>query len=85
MIPELPEIPELQAQQIAALRMQTPGTPQMPNLRTESILGYDPRAQEAAEYAAAVGIAYEISRRQDALMRAIARKEEQEEAKYYRY
>ena len=85
MIPELPEIPELQAQQIAALRLQTPATPRMPNLRTESILGYDPRAREAAAYAEAVGIAYEISRRQDALMRAIARKDEREEAKYYRY
>lgn len=85
MIPELPEIPELQRQQITALRLQNPPTPGLPHLRIESILGYNPRQAAAEEYAAAVAIAYEISRRQDAIMRANAREEERREASYYRY
>ena len=85
MIPDLPEIPELQRQQISALRLQTPQLPGLPNLHTESILGYNPAQVAAQEYAAAVAIAYEISRRQDAAMRAQARFEEQAEAGYYRY
>lgn len=87
MIPEIPELPELQSQHVAALRMQTPSVPGIPNLRTDSILGYDPRAQAAAEYAAAVGIAYELTRMQNALMRARARQEEREtaETSHYRY
>ena len=85
MIPELPEIPELQRQQVTALRMQNPPTPGLPHLRTESILGYNPRQVAAAEHAAAVAIAYEISRRQDAIMKAHSREEERREASYYRY
>tara|TARA_B100001778_G_scaffold112512_2_gene92133 strand:+ start:1964 stop:2221 length:258 start_codon:yes stop_codon:yes gene_type:complete len=85
MIPEVPEIPELQLQQLGAMRLQRPATPGLPQLRTESILGYDPRAVAAAQYAEAVRVAYEASRIQDAIMRAKARREEREEAAYYRY
>jgi len=79
MIPDIPELPELQLQSLGAMRLQTPQVPGMPNLRTESILGYNPREVEAARYAQAVAIAYEQSRIQNALMRAQARLEEQEQ------
>ena len=79
MIPDIPELPELQLQALQAQRLQTPQLPGMPSLRTESILGYNPAQVEAARYAEAVAVAYEQSRIQNALMRAQARLEEQEQ------
>ena len=83
MIPEVPELPEIQMQAIAAQQIRRPAVAQLPNLRTESILGYDPRAVAAAEYAHAVAVAYAASRVQDAIMRSTSRREEREAARYY--
>ena len=88
MIPEIPDLPELQSQHVTALRMQNPQLPGLPHLRTESILGYNPAAVAAAEYAQAVAVAYEATRIQNAIMRARARQEERESGKemsHYRY
>lgn len=76
MIPEVPELPEIRMQQMAAQVIRRPAVDPLPNLRTESILGYDPRAVAAAEYAHAVAVAYAASRVQDAIMRSRSREEE---------
>ena len=83
MIPEVPDLPEIRMQSMAAQQIRRPAVYPLPNLRTESILGYDPRAVAAAEYAHAVAVAYAASRVQDAIMRATSRREEQEAARYY--
>ena len=74
MIPELPELPEIQSAQVAAINNHHfRALPGMPNLRWNSILGYNPREVAAAQYAAEVARAYEITRLQNAIMEARAR------------
>ena len=78
MVPELPELPEIQAQSVLALRrrgtIQRPLPPiGVPNLGTADLVGYNIRAIEAERYAAAVRIAFEITRRQRMLEMARAR------------
>ena len=79
MLPELPELPEIQSHSTRALRLT--GTlikrlPQMPDLNVVALFGYDPRALEARRLAEAMGIAFEITRIQNARMRARSREEE---------
>ena len=79
MLPELPELPEVQSHSTRALRLT--GTlikrlPQMPDLNTAALFGYDPRALQAQRLAEAMRIAYEITRIQNARMRAKSREEE---------
>ena len=76
MLPELPELPEIQEQSTRAIRLR--GTiqkqlPGIPNLNTADLLGYNPKAQEAAELAEAMRIAFEITRRQNMILAARAR------------
>ena len=76
MLPELPELPEIQEQSTRAIRLR--GTiqkqlPGIPNLNTADLLGYNPRALEAARFAEAVRIAFEITRRQNMIAAAQAR------------
>ena len=76
MLPELPELPEIQEQSTRALRLrgiiqkQLPG---IPNLDTADLLGYNSRALEAARFAEAMRIAFEITRRQNMIEAAKAR------------
>jgi len=79
MVPEIPELPEIQAHSLQALRLR--GTiqsqlPGMPNLDTAQLLGYNPRAMEAARLQVAMRIAFEITRRQNMEMAARAREED---------
>ena len=74
--PELPELPEIQEHSARAIRLRGTITNQLPgirNLDSTDLLGYNPRAQEAAELAAAMRIAYEITRRQNMIAAARAR------------
>ena len=78
MIPELPELPEIQAQSVLALRrrgtIQTPlPAIGVPNLGTADLVGYNIRAIEAARYAEAIRVAFEITRRQNMIANARAR------------
>ena len=79
MVPEVPELPEIQAHSLLALRRR--GTlsaqlPGVPNLDTAQLLGYNPRAIEAARLMEAMRIAFEITRRQNMVMAARAREED---------
>jgi len=75
MIPDIPDLPEIQAHSISALRLrgavqaQLPG---IPNISTNELLGYNPRAMELARYQEAMRIAYEITRRQNMIAAARA-------------
>ena len=69
MIPDIPELPEIQEHSVRALRLR--GTiqaqlPGVPNLGTDRLTGYSSKALEAARFAEAVRIAFEITRRQNA-------------------
>ena len=77
-LPELPELPEVQDQSVMALRRR--GTLQkqlpaigIPNLGTADLVGYNIKAIEAARYAEAVRIAFEITRRQNMIAAARVR------------
>ena len=73
--PPLPELPEIIDQSLTAYSAQTITRPQLPGLPilgTANLLGYSPRAMEAARYAEAMRIAYEITRRQNAIAAARA-------------
>ncbi len=77
--PELPDLPEIQEQSTRAVRLR--GTiqkqlPGIPTLNTSDLLGYNPREIEAARLAEAIGIAFEISRRQKMISAARAREED---------
>ena len=79
MLPEIPELPEVQSHSTRDLRLT--GTllkrlPQMPNLNSVALFGYDPRALEAQRLAEAMRIAFEITRLQNQRMRAQSREEE---------
>ena len=76
MIPELPELPEIREQSLRAFRAQDAiamRLPGVPNLQTDQLVGYSTRAQEAAAYAEAIRIAFEITRRQKSIEAAKAR------------
>ena len=87
MIPEIPELPEVQSAHVNALNTHHyKALPGMPHLRWDSILGYNPREVEAAQRAAEVKAAYEITRLQNAIMEAKARaanRRAQKEAERY--
>ena len=79
MLPELPELPEIQNHSTRALRLTgslIKRLPQMPDLNVVGLFGYDPRALEARRLAEAMRIAFEITRIQNARMRARSREEE---------
>ena len=74
--PELPELPAIQEHSARAIRLRGTITNQLPgirNLDSAKLLGYNPRAQEAAELAEAMRIAFEITRRQNMIAAARAR------------
>ena len=76
MLPELPELPEIQEQSTRAIRLRGTIQKQLPaitNLDTADLLGYNPNALEAARFAEAVRIAFEITRRQNMIAAAQAR------------
>ncbi len=79
MLPELPELPEIQNHSTRALRLTgslIKRLPQMPDLNVVALFGYDPRALEARRLAEVMRIAFEITRIQNARMRARSREEE---------
>ena len=69
------DLPEIQAVSVQALRQagRLPGLPQMPGRSIDKYFMTNYRAEEAAAYAYALGIAYEEKRRRDIIMRAKAR------------
>ena len=76
MQPELPELPEIQQQTVGALRRQDAiglRLPGIPKLFTAELMGYNPRQLEAERLAAAMRIAFEITRRQAQIENAKAR------------
>ena len=70
-------LPEMQAVSTQALRKSgaIPRLPQMPGRSVDSFFMSNYRAQEAAEYAEAIRIAYAEKRQRDIIMRAKARAE----------
>ena len=67
MIPELPELPEIQEHSLRALNLRRDLVTRLPAMNNGSpaeLFGYSARAQEAARYAEAMRIAFEITRRQ---------------------
>ena len=67
MIPEIPELPEIQEQSTRALRLRGTIQSQLPGIQrydTQALMGTNQRAIEAARYAEAMRIAFEITRRQ---------------------
>ena len=72
---ELLELPAIDAISVQALRQagRIPRLPQMPGVSIDKFFMSNYRAQEAAAYAEAVGIAYAEKRRRDLIMRAKAR------------
>ena len=77
MIPDLPELPEIREHSVRAIRMQNQVPIQLPaigiDIRTQDLVGYNIREIEAARYAEAVRIAFEITRRQNMILAARAR------------
>ena len=76
MQPELPGLPQIQQQTVGALRRQDAiglRLPGIPNLFTAELMGYNPKQLEAERYAAAMRIAFEITRRQAQIENAKAR------------
>ena len=76
MQPELPELPEIQAQTVGALRRQDAigmRLPPIPELNSVDLFGYSPAQIEAERYAAAMRIAFEITRRQAQIAASRAR------------
>lgn len=72
---EMLELPAIDAISVQALRQagRIPSLPQMPGVSIDKFFMSNFRAEEAAAYAQAVGIAYEEKRRRDLIMRAKAR------------
>ena len=73
--PPLPELPEIVDQSLNAYMVQSMSTPQLPGLpilNSAGLLGYNPRAIEAERLAAAMRVAFEITRRQNAIAAARA-------------
>ena len=73
MLPELPELPEIQDHSLMALGRR--GTLQTPlpaigiNIDHTELLGYNIRQIEAERLAQAIKVAYEVTRRQNAIAR----------------
>ena len=69
------ELPAIDAVSVQALRQagRIPRLPQMPGVSIDKFFMSNFRAEEAAAYAYAVGVAYEEKRRRDIIMRAKAR------------
>ena len=77
--PELPDLPEIQEQSTRAIRLRgliQKQLPDIPTLNSDDLIGYNSRAIEAARLAEAIGIAFEISRRQKMISAARAREED---------
>ena len=76
MLPEIPELPEIREHSTRAIRLQgtlpTP-LPGITNLDGVDLLGYSSKSLEAARFAEAVRIAFEITRRQKMVSAARAR------------
>ena len=76
MVPDLPELPEIQEHSTRAIRLRGTIQSQLPgvqNLNSADLLGYNPKAIEAARFAEAMRIAFEITRRQNMILAARAR------------
>ena len=76
MVPDLPELPVIREQSLRALRTQDTikrRLPGVPNLYMDRLSTYSAKAAEAAAYAEAVRIAFEITRRQKQISEAKAR------------
>tara|TARA_B100001778_G_C18465803_1_gene573384 strand:+ start:475 stop:741 length:267 start_codon:yes stop_codon:yes gene_type:complete len=74
MVPEVPELPEIQDASMNAFNTHLyKALPGMPQLRWDSILGYNPREVAAQQYAAELAAAYESTRIQNKAMEARAR------------
>ena len=74
--PPLPELPSIQAQTVGALRRQDSinlRLPGLPDLMSSELLGYSPAQIEAERFAAAMRIAFEITRRQQQIAAQNAR------------
>lgn len=69
---QLPEIREVSTQSLRA-EGRVPRLPQMPGVSIDKFFMSNAREVEAAEYAYAVGVAYEEKRVRDMIMRAKAR------------
>lgn len=75
MIPELPELPEIKQHSVNAIRLRgtlAAALPGMPYLGTEQLTGYNAREVERRKMQEAMRIAYEITRRQNAIAAARA-------------
>ena len=75
MLPELPELPEIKQHSANAVRMRgtlAAALPGMPYLGTEQLTGYNAREVERRKLQEAMRIAYEITRRQNAISAARA-------------
>jgi hypothetical protein len=76
MLPDLPELPEIQDHSLRAIQLRNAvraSLPGIPNLDAVSLMGYNSRAIEAARFAEAMRIAFEITRRQNLIMEQRAR------------
>ena len=75
MIPELPELPEITQQSTNAIRLRgtlAAALPGMPYLGTDQLTGYNAKQVERQKFQEAMRIAYEITRRQNAIAAARA-------------
>ena len=75
MIPELPELPEIKQHSVNAIRLRgtlAASLPGMPYLGTEQLTGYNAKEVERRKLQEAMRIAYEITRRQNAIAAARA-------------
>ena len=75
MIPDIPELPEIQNQSVNAIRLR--GTllaslPGLPYLGTDQLTGYNAKEVERKKLQEAMRIAFEITRRQNAIAAARA-------------
>ena len=72
---EMLELPEIRAVSTQAIRQtgRLPRLPQMPGVSIDRYFMSNARAEEAAAYSYAVGIAYAEKRQRDIIMRAKAR------------
>ena len=76
MVPDLPELPAIREHSLRAFKTQDAASLRLPGvqgLRPVYASGYSPRQADAAAYAEAIRIAYEITRRQRQIEVAKAR------------
>lgn len=75
MIPDLPELPEIRDHSARAFihrGTQVPAMPGIPYLGTDQLTGYNAKAEENRRFQEAMRIAYEVTRRQNAIAAARA-------------